>query len=334
MGIEANESSKNKIEEIKDEIANYINKSFNKSLNKSMYVNTSEILKWKNTILYKIFKDLDGLIKVVNDLNLNKVSNTNNSYNLVEYKIQKIERLNYITPKKEYKIESTRLNYLALKDFIKIENKQKEDYFTSKDIQDENKEITRSFQKEAYNYMNSEEEIENENVANFLKNVAEISRKSYYEANNLFKSLLNEFNKITNNKKINPLDKEQNKKEFSSWVKKYEKNNIFKEDKNKENEKSKFLSDLNYKLKKMYLHCTLSFPYVEISFEKEEKFNSEKMIDFINRGHNRKVNFVILPSLYSNGTFLQNGKSWVFTYNKNTFKFEESELDVLNKKIN
>ena len=330
MGIEANESSKNKIEEIKDEIANYINKSFNKSLNKSMYVNTSEILKWKNTILYKIFKDLDGLIKVVNDLNLNKVSNTNNSYNLVEYKIQKIERLNYITPKKEYKIESTRLNYLALKDFIKIENKQKEDYFTSKDIQDENKEITRSFQKEAYNYMNSEEEIENENVAYFLKNVAEISRKSYYEANNLFKSLLNEFNKITNNKKINHLDKEQIKKEFSSWVKKYEKNNIFKEDKNKENEKSKFLSDLNYKLKKMYLHCTLSFPYVEISFEKEEKFNSEKMIDFINRGYNRKVNFVILPSLYSNGNYLQNGKLWVFTYNKNTFYFKDSELKNLN----
>ena len=83
----------------------------------------------------------------------------------------------------------------------------------------------------------------------------------------------------------------------------------------------------------MYLHCVLSFPYVEISFEKEEKFNSEKMIDFINRGQNRKVNFVVLPSLFSNGNFLQNGKSWVFTYNKNTFKFEESELEELNKKI-
>ena len=46
------------------------------------------------------------------------------------------------------------------------------------------------------------------------------------------------------------------------------------------------------------------------------------MIDFINRGKNRKVNFVILPSLFSNGNFLQNGKSWVFTYLKNTFRFE------------
>ena len=100
----------------------------------------------------------------------------------------------------------------------------------------------------------------------------------------------------------------------------------------KENQQKKFLFDLNSKLKIMYLHCELAFPLVEISFEKEEKFNSEKMIDFINRGHNRKVNFVILPSLFSNGNFLQNGKSWVFTYNKNTFRFEESELDALNKK--
>ena len=63
--------------------------------------------------------------------------------------------------------------------------------------------------------MNYEEEIENEHVASFLKNVAEISRKSYYEANNLFKSLLEKFNKITKTKNIIPIDEEQNKKEFS-----------------------------------------------------------------------------------------------------------------------
>ena len=45
------------------------------------------------------------------------------------------------------------------------------------------------------------------------------------------------------------------------------------------------------------------------------------MIDFINRGKNRKVNFIILPSLFSNGIYLQNGKFWVFTYLKNTFQF-------------
>ena len=220
------------------------------------------------------------------------------------------------------------------KDFIKIENKPKLDFFTSKEIQEENKEITRIFQKEAYSFMNYEEEIENENVAFFLKNVAEISRKSYSESTKLFKSLLEKYN-LTERKKNIELDKEQDKKEFSSWVKKNEKYNNLQEDKSKvkENKKANFLSDLSSKLKIMYLHCELSFPYVEISFEKEENFNSEKMIDFINRGHNRKVNFVILPSLFSNGNFLQNGKSWVFTYNNNTFKFGESEIDFLNKLI-
>ena len=76
----------------------------------------------------------------------------------------------------------------------------------------------------------------------------------------------------------------------------------------------------------MYFHCDLSFPSVKINFKKEKNFDSEKMIDFINRGKNRKVNFVILPSLFSNDNYLQNGKFWVFTYLGNSFKFEESKL--------
>ena len=80
----------------------------------------------------------------------------------------------------------------------------------------------------------------------------------------------------------------------------------------------------------MYFHCHIAFPLVEINFKTEEKFNSYKMIDFINRGKNRMVNFVILPSLFSNGCFLENGKSWVFTYLKDTFRFEENEILELN----
>ena len=57
------------------------------------------------------------------------------------------------------------------------------------------------------------------------------------------------------------------------------------------------------------------------------------MIDFINTGKDRKVNLIILPSLFSNGIFLENGKSWVFTYGKNTFKFEDSLIRSLNKLI-
>ena len=59
------------------------------------------------------------------------------------------------------------------------------------------------------------------------------------------------------------------------------------------------------------------------------------MIDFINRGKNRKVNFIILPALISNGNFLQNGKSWVFTYTKTSFKFDDVYINkYLNELIN
>ena len=53
------------------------------------------------------------------------------------------------------------------------------------------------------------------------------------------------------------------------------------------------------------------------------------MNDFINRWKDRKINFIILPSLFSNGNFLQNGKSWVFTFSKKTFKFENLLNEII-----
>ena len=145
----------------------------------------------------------------------------------------------------------------------------------------------------------------------------------------------------SNENKISLTD-ENFRKEFSFWIKCSEiENNIFQEyknilnreipfeiDENSNNEK--YLLILFYDLSLLYFHCHIAFPLVEIDFKREEKFNSSKMIDFINRGKNRMVNFVILPSLYSNGLFLENGKSWVFTYLKDTFRFEENEILELN----
>ena len=48
----------------------------------------------------------------------------------------------------------------------------------------------------------------------------------------------------------------------------------------------------------------------------DNEFDSEKMFDFINRGKDRKVNFVILPKLFADNNYLKNGKYWVFTYKK------------------
>jgi len=223
------------------------------------------------------------------------------------------------------------------------ENKQyiKLDYFTSKDIQEENKEITRKFQKEALNNINDDEETENETIGQFLKEVAMISRRAYNSSNELLMKMFDEFQIFTEEEKTitNLENDEQLKKEFSSWVKEYEKDHegkqkyqkYFNEFKGKEQyTKQEYTQILFSQLTILYFHCKLSFPIVEVNFNDIKSgisFDHEIMIDFINKGNNRKVNFVILPSLFSNGNYLENGKFWVFTYKKKTFHFSDSKLN-------
>ena len=223
---------------------------------------------------------------------------------------------------------------------IKIERKSKINNFTSKEIQEENKEITRNIQNEAYNEMNIDEKEENENVASFLLRIAKISRISYRQSKKLFQMMTE---KYIEKEKIDKssLEKENVFIEFSSWVKNSEKNDGIKEEYQKiitqenlfEKEENQFFTKLFYDLTILYFHCEITFPLVIINFKKIEDFNSSEMIDFINRGKNRKVNFVFLPSLFSNGNFLQNGKSWVFTYTKNTFRFKDLKDESLDELI-
>jgi len=225
-------------------------------------------------------------------------------------------------------------------------NKQyiKLDYFTSKDIQEENKEITRKFQKEALNNINDDEETENETIGQFLKEVAMISRRAYNSSNELLMKMFDEFQIFTEEEKTitNLENDEQLKKEFSSWVKEYEKDQkgnqkyekYFNEFKGKDQyAKQEYTQILFSQLTILYFHCKLSFPIVEVNFNDIKSgisFDHEIMIDFINKGNNRKVNFVILPSLFSNGNYLENGKFWVFTYKKKTFHFSDSKLNFEN----
>ena len=181
--------------------------------------------------------------------------------------------------------------------------------------------------------MNVNESVENENIALFLKEVATIARKAFNEGKQLNKIMKENYYKIKGNKLS--LNDEYINKDFSCFIKNIEKERGVQEYVNffekKDNVDKKFLNQLFKDLTIMYFHCGISFPLVEINFNKEDDFNSEKMIDFINRGKNRKVNFIILPSLFSNGNFLQNGKYWVFTYYKTTFRFKESINDSLNE---
>ena len=299
----------------KKNIKNSIDNSFASLTMNKQLINKKDIEKWKdNIILTYINNEIDKLINLSLENKEPEKTSDNNDDNKKEYKLESNSELNMFTPK---------------------------------DIQEENKEITRNFQNEAYNYMNANEKVENENVASFLKNVAIISRISFKEHKNLNKEMEEKYLMIPGNKKQK--DDEIYKKEFSQWIKNLEKKegkriydnflNQLKpfEKEIKDNKEQKYLKQLLYDLIIMYFHCDISFPIVEINFTKKEDFNSEMMIDFINRGKNRKVNFVILPSLFSNGNYIQNGKLWVFTYFKNTFRFGDSIdncLDELLKEKN
>jgi len=256
--------------------------------------------------------------------------NLNNSTKTQSQQGKNVDQKNFLH---NSKIQNNNLN--------QRENKiDKLDFFTSKDIQEENKEITRIFQKESLNHINDDEEIENENIGHFLKEVALISRIAYNTSNELFIKMFEEFLNYKNEKKniSDLICEERLKKEFSSWVKECEKSpkgmQIYKNYFNSFTgqgiyNNNNYLYNLLSQLIKLYFHCELSFPIVEVNFQKEIKFDHEKMIDFINKGNNRKVDFVILPSLFSNGNFLENGKLWVFTYKNDTFKFGDPKFENL-----
>ena len=296
------------IDKIKINIKNIIDTLYNELIKTNItFVIIKDLEEWKNKIIKNIYLELDKL--------------------------------------KEFEMKKSDMNKINKNDFKKeiiIESKNTLNCLTSKDVQEENKEITRNLQNETYNYMNTNEKVENDIAAFFLKDVAKIARIAYNERKNLYKIMEEKYIKFKGDN--NSLKNDNYKIDFSSWVKKFEKQinkeeyenilkkiNLFQKKENKINQK--FLTKLFYDLTIMYFHCDISFPSIEINFKIEDDFNSEKMIDFINRGKNRKVNFVILPALISNGNYLQNGKYWVFTYTKNTFKFDDSINQYLNNLI-
>ena len=319
-------------------------KNVKENIQKLIYEQKNQTMTILQNKINKAYKDI---IKNNNYLSREDLEHLlKNILSIISTEIEKLLSDCIVTIKEDNNISTDEIN---TKTEYKIESNSELNIFTSKDIQEENKEITRNFQNETYNYMNINENTENENVANFLAKAAQVSRISYNTSLKLLKDMEEKFIK-KKGYRISLVD-ENNKKEFSFWIKTQEKENQineknkFKEYKNilnqenpckkEENTKQyKYLLNLYYDLSLMYFHCHLAFPLVEIDFKTEEDFNSEKMIDFINRGKNRKVNFVILPALISMKSFLQNGKYWVFTFFKNTFKFDDTMNDSLNALLN
>ena len=299
----------NFIEQSQINILEFIQNSYDKNLKPNYYYDLNKVENWKKSIEKKIKDETNELILILKE-------------------IIKVDNI----PIKQKKNNNNN------KKLIKIETQSSLSNFTSKDIQNENKEITRNFQNKAFDYMNNpNEKVENETISIFLKEVARISRLAYKEGKKLLKKMKEKYGQ-----KKHFEDNEISRKEISSWIKLLEKEKGKKEYENiigkvklfgnsKNDDEQKYLTKLFYDLTIMYFHCDLAFPLVSIDFKKEEKFNSDKMIDFINTGNDRKVNFIILPSLFSNGNYIENGKSWVFTYHKDTFKFEDSIIKSLNQ---
>ena len=180
------------ISQIKINIKDEMNNSYLELIKNKQYINVNDLDEWKNTILSKIYLQIDKL----ND-----------------YKVKNSETV--ITNDNKNKTE------------IKIESKNELNCFTSKDIQEENKDITRTFQNETYNYMNITEKVENDIAAFFLKDVARISRIAYNEGKNVLKIMKEKYIHLKNEK--NQIEKEEKEifnQEISSWVKKIRKRKI------------------------------------------------------------------------------------------------------------
>ena len=234
-------------------------------------------------------------------------------------------------------------------------NIQNYNVFTSKDIQNYYSEIIDYYKRYSVNYINDDDEPENKTIGVFLEKVANISRKSYNDSNRLLQLLYNKFKNVKRNYETIISSLDQFKMEFSSWIKNknqliekslenFVKNANINEYLNEQNEEEtkNYLEKLYKDLLLLFFQCELSFPSITINFKKEEEFNFTKMEDLAdNKGKGeKKINFVVFPSLISNGEFLQKGKQYVFTYfddeKKKTFYFENINLEPLieeNKKF-
>ena len=190
----------------------------------------------------------------------------------------------------------------------------KRDVFLSKDIEEKNCEITREFEKFAYdNFIIEKETIENEKLGHYLLDIANISRIAYNNSNEFLHLIYEEYQKSNENdiKIISSVD--EIKQNFSFWAKKnnrmiIEKANAFVGNleiikipyisKQEEETIKNYFFKLYKNLLILYYMCELSFPSIEINFKKEEYFNSGKMIDAFNPSFGKKkVNFVYFPSL-------------------------------------
>lgn len=203
-------------------------------------------------------------------------------------------------------------------------------YYKVKDIENDYNKLENEIQQISLD-KNCDDDKDNENKIkensheNYLKELKNISLEAQKIANEIKKLLFQEFQERYPKFKNLKLDKKNNVdpgciNEFSSFCK----NNIKNEKQIVEDFCQKYKNqkynqedlDIFIKLTNIYLKCGLCNELIELkTCNYNEIFNNKKMYDLAEiRGSNKNVKFFVLPGLFYNGNFFQNGKIHVYTY--------------------
>ena len=223
-------------------------------------------------------------------------------------------------------------------------DKVKEDYFEADKIKIENDTITSKIFEKVSGLSKGKESIikDLEIEGNFLFSIGKIARESLKISNKIYYDLF----QIFKNKEKIISGQENNRKNYSIWMKKYLQengNSLFKIEAKKNeaiikcmNSKYEtFFIELFPDLIKLYLECALSIPLIEVSFDvdKYNKFDNRIMTDLFLKGKPTKINFCYLPELKSNGSQIPGGKFYVFTYLEDKTYIEKRDLENVKQNI-
>ena len=237
--------------------------------------------------------------------------------------ITKEEKKKEIKPNKSTKTQKDEEN---LSKYIKDKKESdKNNYYQVKNLENDYKKLENEIHQLCLDKNGDDDDEDGSKFEKFLENLKNISEKAFKISEKLKKALYKEFQK--NNQTFKSLNLKKDNKvdescinEFSSWCK----NNLKDEEQfvqdfcQKDNEKNytKEDFDLLKKLTKIYLECELCNEYIEYKKCKEEcNFDNKEMFDLAEvRGAKKKVKFCVLPGLFYNGEFFQNGKIHVLAY--------------------
>ena len=241
-------------------------------------------------------------------------------------------RQNIEKEKDKTKIKSTTKENIGKKDeenlskYLKYKKESNSNiYYQVKSIENEYIELENEIQQVSLD-KNCDDDDENK-IEIFLKKLKSIAKSSLNLAQKIKRALFLEFKK--NNRNFNNLNINKENQvdqgcinEFSSWCK----NNLKDEEQlvldfcQKYNEEKYINEDFDFykKLTKIYLQCELCNEIIEYkTCDNECNFNPKQMYDLAEvRGVNKKVKYYVLPGLFYNGDFFQNGKIHVFAYSK------------------